>query len=112
MDPEDLIPKLPQLRDLQPFPTTEVLVSFGTSCFLIITVCMLFAQVYEGHSGMVQCVGVEAEGQWLASGSHDCTVRLWEVTTGRCVRILPFPSKPLTVAFSPNARHSLLAVAV
>lgn len=27
VDPEDLIPKLPKPRDLQPFPTTQALVS-------------------------------------------------------------------------------------
>ena len=28
VDPEDLIPKLPKPKDLQPFPTTQSLVSF------------------------------------------------------------------------------------
>lgn len=27
VDPEDLIPKLPKPKDLQPFPTTEAIVS-------------------------------------------------------------------------------------
>ncbi len=60
---------------------------------------------------MVQCIAVETEGQWLASGGSDCSVRLWEVATGRCVQTLPFPSKPVGVAFPPTTKHSILAIA-
>lgn len=49
VDPEDLIPKLPKPRDLQPFPSRE-------------------AVVYEGHAALVRCLSVEPLGQWLASG--------------------------------------------
>ena len=28
------------------------------------------------------------DGQWVASGSDDATVRLWDVETGACVRTL------------------------
>uniref|UniRef100_A0A8C2T9B2 Ribosome biogenesis protein BOP1 n=1 Tax=Coturnix japonica TaxID=93934 RepID=A0A8C2T9B2_COTJA len=50
VDPEDLIPKLPKPRDLQPFPTTQAL-------------------VYRGHSSLVRCISVSPSGQWLASGT-------------------------------------------
>lgn len=69
-------------------------------------------QVYEGHSGLVQCVCVESQGQWLASAASDCTLKLWEVATGRCVCTLNFPSPPSSVEFSPSSNHSLVAVAV
>lgn len=69
-------------------------------------------QVYEGHNGVVQCVCVEGQGQWLASAASDCTVKLWEVATGRCVRTLAFPTAPSSLEFSPDAKRSLLAVAV
>lgn len=93
VNPDDLIPELPRLSDLQPFPTVESL-------------------IYEGHSGVVQCVSVEASGQWLASASSDCSVKLWEVCSGRCMCTLSFPSKPVAVAFCPNTNHSLLGIAV
>ncbi|XP_038283381.1 ribosome biogenesis protein BOP1 isoform X4 [Canis lupus familiaris] len=70
VDPEDLIPKLPQPRDLQPFPTCQAL-------------------VYKGHSDLIRCLSVSPEGQWLASGSDDGSVRLWEVATARCMRTVP-----------------------
>ena len=61
---------------------------------------------------MVQCVCVEPHGQWLASAAADCTVKMWEVATGRCEHTLIFPSKPVALCFSPNVSHTLLAVAV
>uniref|UniRef100_A0A667XPE3 Ribosome biogenesis protein BOP1 n=1 Tax=Myripristis murdjan TaxID=586833 RepID=A0A667XPE3_9TELE len=67
VDPEDLIPKLPKPRDLQPFPTTQSL-------------------VYRGHSGLIRSISVSPTGQWLASGSDDGSVRFWEVCSSRCLK--------------------------
>ena len=47
------------------------------------------------------------------AGGDDCSVRLWEVVTGRCVQSLGnLPGKPLSLQFTPNKAHSLLAIAV
>jgi WD40 repeat protein len=37
----------------------------------------------KGHSVVVPCVGFSPDGQLLASGSYDRTVRPWGVDTGR-----------------------------
>ena len=70
VDPDDLIPKLPKPRNLQPFPTTETIVNHcHTSSYSLCTSVSL--QVYEGHTEMVRCVDIEPLGQWMASGeSH------------------------------------------
>ncbi len=57
IEPEDLMPKLPKPRELQPFPTQQSL-------------------VYEGHKDMVRTITVEPAGQFIASGSDDCTVKV------------------------------------
>uniref|UniRef100_A0A8C2T7R4 Ribosome biogenesis protein BOP1 n=1 Tax=Coturnix japonica TaxID=93934 RepID=A0A8C2T7R4_COTJA len=64
VDPEDLIPKLPKPRDLQPFPTTQAL-------------------VYRGHSSLVRCISVSPSGQWLASGTPRGSARVRAVNGGR-----------------------------
>jgi ribosome biogenesis protein ERB1 len=92
-DPDRLLPNLPKPKDLQPFPTTESI-------------------VYRGHSGMVRCIAVGAEGQWIASGSDDGTVRLWEVDSGRCMKTLQVDGTPHSVAFNPSRDLSLLAISV
>ncbi|XP_012328704.2 ribosome biogenesis protein BOP1 [Aotus nancymaae] len=93
VDPEDLIPKLPRPRDLQPFPTCQAL-------------------VYRGHSDLVRCLSVSPGGQWLASGSDDGSLRLWEVATARCVRTVSVGGVVRSVAWNPNPTVCLVAVAV
>ncbi|XP_078086270.1 ribosome biogenesis protein bop1 [Mustelus asterias] len=93
VDPEDLIPKLPKPKDLQPFPTTQAL-------------------VYTGHTNLVRCISVSPSGQWLASGSDDCTIRFWEVSTGRCMRTIEMEGIVRSIAWNPNPVHCLVALTV
>ena len=46
------------------------------------------------------------DGKELASGSHDRTVRLWDVETGACVRTLEGHADYMvrSVCFSPEGR--------
>lgn len=64
IDPESLLPKLPNPEELKPFPTT----------------C---ATIFRGHKGRVRTLAVDPSGIWLASGGDDGTVRVWELLTGR-----------------------------
>lgn len=67
-DPETLVPQLPKPKDLQPFPT-QLLIKF------------------TGHAGAVNCVAPDPKtGQWLLTGGADGALKLWEVTTGRCMK--------------------------
>lgn len=93
VNPEDLIPKLPKPKDLQPFPTTQ-------------------AVIYEGHTNLIRSITVDPTGQWLASGSDDNTVKFWEVMTGRCMKTLPVDGAVKSIAWSPNPHLSLVAIAV
>ncbi|XP_074542646.1 ribosome biogenesis protein bop1 [Halichoeres trimaculatus] len=93
VNPEDLIPKLPKPRDLQPFPTTQSL-------------------VYRGHSGLVRSISVSPSGQWLASGSDDGSVRFWEVCSSRCLRTVKVGGAVKCVSWNPNPSVCLLAVAL
>ena len=46
------------------------------------------AAAAAGHVERVRCVAVSRNGSWIASGSVDNTVRIWEVATGVCRRVL------------------------
>ncbi|WKT54165.1 hypothetical protein QSH57_004749 [Fusarium oxysporum f. sp. vasinfectum] len=45
-------------------------------------------QTLEGHGNEVNSVVFSADGQYLASGSADRTVKIWDVATGACVQTL------------------------
>nr|XP_033790748.1 ribosome biogenesis protein BOP1 [Geotrypetes seraphini] len=93
VDPEDLIPKLPKPKDLQPFPSTQAL-------------------VYRGHTSLVRCISVSPSGQWLVSGSDDCTIRFWEVSTARCMKSLGMEGAVKSIAWNPNPTIGLVAICV
>jgi WD40 repeat protein/serine/threonine protein kinase len=45
-----------------------------------------YVRGFEGHTLSVNSVSLSADGRWALSGSDDKTLRLWEVSTGRCLR--------------------------
>jgi WD40 repeat protein/tRNA A-37 threonylcarbamoyl transferase component Bud32 len=59
----------------------------------------------RGHNGAVMAVAFSPDDQLLASGSVDCTVKLWSTATGKEVRTLQGHKAGLTgVAFSPDGK--------
>ena len=92
---EDLIPKLPSPKDLQPFPTFQgwFLDTFQTNSPVGWEINSILAVLYEGHEGWIRSISVHSSGQFLVSGGDDCTMRVWEVTTGRCLRKIQFEEK-------------------
>ncbi|XP_053684898.1 ribosome biogenesis protein BOP1 homolog [Sabethes cyaneus] len=90
--PEYLIPKLPSPRDLQPFPTLQNL-------------------IYKGHTDMIRSISMEPKGEYLVSGSDDQTVKIWEISTARCIQTIQTGDIVRSVAWCPNSKISLIAVA-
>eukprot|EP00271_Cylindrocystis_brebissonii_P018656 TRINITY_DN539_c0_g1_i1.p1 TRINITY_DN539_c0_g1~~TRINITY_DN539_c0_g1_i1.p1 ORF type:complete len:738 (-),score=195.73 TRINITY_DN539_c0_g1_i1:1081-3294(-) len=93
IDLKSLLPKLPKPQALKPFPTS-------------------LALEYKGHTAPVGSLAVDSSGEWLASGSHDGSVRIWEVATGRCRQIWHIGGTVRHVAWNPVASLPVLAVSV
>ena len=98
IDPDSLIPKLPSPKDLRPFPTR-------------------IGVVYEGHTGRIRTIAIDSTGLWVATGSDDGTVRIWEIRTGREMWKWTYPSHGsdevvYSMAWNPLQEVGLLAVAV
>ena len=58
--------------------------------------------VLRGHTSYVYPVAYSPDGRWLASGSWDSTVRLWDAATGEPCATLPHPSFVWGLAFGPD----------
>lgn len=55
----------------------------------------------KGHTSFVFCVAFTPQGNLLASGSYDETVRIWDLKRGKCLRVLPAHADPVAaVGFS------------
>lgn len=92
IDPESLVPELPKPQDLRPFPNT-------------------LALVFTGHTGRIRSLAVDPYGQYVASGSDDLTVRIWELETTRCLHVINVGAVVHKLAWNPNRDHHVLAVA-
>ncbi|EGC36633.1 hypothetical protein DICPUDRAFT_150881 [Dictyostelium purpureum] len=89
-DETKFLPKLPKPQDLRPFPSHEEL-------------------QFLGHSARVRSISISPNGQWLASGSDDCTIKIWEISSTRCVYSLKVENEIQSVAWNPNPLYNILA---
>lgn len=101
IDPESLIPELPSPKDLRPFP-------------------IRCSTIYNGHKGKIRTLSIDPSGLWLATGSDDGTVRIWEILTGREVYKVNFIDEEdensedhiQCIEWNPDPSTGILAVAV
>ena len=95
IDPESLLPQLPSLEELRPFPTT----------------C---ATLFRGHDGRVRSLAVDPSGIWLASGGDDGTVKVWELLTGRLIWSVRLGKEEAVnvVRWRPGIEAAILSAAI
>ncbi|KAL7074086.1 hypothetical protein ACQ4LE_006490 [Meloidogyne hapla] len=92
VDADQLLPVLPNPKDLQPFPTT-------------------LAFYMRGHKGQVRSISVEPEfGELLVSGGSDSTVRVWALPNGNCLRKYEMAAPVTCVQFCPDPKKLIVLV--
>lgn len=63
--------------------------------------------VQKGHSDPVEALAFSRDGRFLASGSADKNIKLWEVETGREIKTFVSGDMVKSLAFSPDGRFLL-----
>ena len=116
IDPESLVPQLPRTQDLKPFPTTK--------CIEYVVPKTTSGDDDDDNTAppLVRCVSPSPDGEFVASGSSDGCVRLWEVQTGRLLRTWDLvsltehegdtPPSAVSMEWNPNKSHHCLLVAI
>ncbi|MHA2125544.1 MAG: NosD domain-containing protein [Promethearchaeota archaeon] len=60
----------------------------------------------EGHDKGVSSVAISPNGEFIISGSHDKSIKIWELATGKLVRTLEGHEKYVTsIVLSPDGKH-------
>jgi WD40 repeat protein len=59
----------------------------------------------RGHTMEIRCFALSPDGKYAASGSRDQTVRVWELNTGRQVRILHVSDSVECVMWTPDREY-------
>lgn len=62
----------------------------------------------QGHTGLINSVAISPDGRWIASGSADRTIRLWQADNGQLIRTL---APPTAAAQETPQRAGITAVA-
>jgi WD40 repeat protein len=70
---------------------------------------------FTGHKALVDSVAISSDGklavsasnEWRAEAPRDCSVRVWEVTTGKELFRIDGPEAPRKAVFSPDDRFVL-----
>ena len=63
--------------------------------------------VFEGHERRVNSIALNANGTLVLSGGWDKTLRIWEVSTGRCVRRFEIDQHLRSLSLAADGSHAL-----
>ncbi|MGQ9765717.1 MAG: outer membrane protein assembly factor BamB family protein, partial [Armatimonadota bacterium] len=61
--------------------------------------------IYQGPSVTISSLDVSRDGKYLAAGSRNGLIRVWDITTGREIISTTHQSEILTILFSPDSRY-------
>ena len=64
------------------------------------------AQTLPSHADWINSVVWSPNGKYIASGSNDCTIKIWDATTGACIHTLTGHDNRITsVSWSPDGKQ-------
>ena len=95
-----------RINEIQYSPDgTRLAVASSIGIWLYDTTTYKEVNLFTGHKGNVNCIAFSPNGQTIATGSTDKTVRLWDVATGENKRTLKGHLYSIhSIAFSPDGQ--------
>ncbi|KAL9270532.1 Ribosome biogenesis protein BOP1-like protein [Drosera capensis] len=126
IDPESLKPKLPSRKDLRPYPSTcyieyrghrSAVTSISTEAsgqWIVsggVHISIIFPCLFLLFSSLSLILTLTYSPHPV-QGSTDATVRIWEVATGRCIRVWQVGAAVQHVAWNPLWQLPILPVSV
>ncbi len=60
--------------------------------------------VLRGHTDRINRIAWSPDGKYLASPSKDKTLRIWDVSTGECLKVIKDSEEIYCVAWSPDMK--------
>lgn len=60
--------------------------------------------VQAGHTKTIYAMAFSPDGGWLATGSADLTIKIWDLSSGAVLRTIPSSVVPIALAISPDSR--------
>jgi len=65
-----------------------------------------YLKTLEGHSESVSSVAITLDGKYIVSGSSDKTIKVWDLTTGKCLKTLEGHKHQVrSVAITPDSKY-------
>ena len=83
IDPDTLIPKLPDPKTLKPFPTAVNI-------------------IYNRHQGPITAIAVSPAGDYLCTGDQNGLIVIWEVLSSRIMWQKQYSQPILTISWNKN----------
>jgi ribosome biogenesis protein ERB1 len=93
INPDTILPRIPELADMRPFPEK-------------------LALSFHGHQAELSALAIDDSGEFLASGDMNGYLNIWDVTTTNRVKQYTFREPITSLSWRPRIRGLELAVCV